>query len=192
MRQPTKWHAVAWVMAGFIAGLPAARAADGLDGLLACRAIADSQERLACFDRAAASLGGGGSPTPAGQAPAVQAPIAAAPARPPVQHAPPSGVSDPKQSFGLSEAAIAQQEVAAGTRPAPLTRIEAHVRALSSAADGRLVFTLDNGQTWVQLRPEGDDLLAKVGDAVTVSRGALGSYWLALSSRRGCKVTRLH
>lgn len=177
MRHSTPWHAAAWLIAGCVAGLPAGRAADGLDGLLACRAIAGSQERLACFDRAAASLGGG-SP-----APAVQPSAAAAPA---------PGLSDPKQSFGLTETAIAEKEVAAGMRPAPLAHIEAHVKALSAAADGRLVFTLDNGQTWVQLRPEGDDLLAKVGDAVTVSRGALGSYWLALSSRRGCKVTRLH
>jgi hypothetical protein len=53
-----------------------------------------------------------------------------------------------------------------------------------------VVFTLDNDQVWRQLAAEGD-LLAKEGDAVTVSRGLLGSYWLQLKSGRGCKVTRL-
>jgi hypothetical protein len=52
------------------------------------------------------------------------------------------------------------------------------------------VFTLDNGQVWRQISTEAD-LLAKQGDAVTISRGLLGSYWLALKSKRGCKVTRL-
>ncbi len=183
MRYSIRGYAVAWALAGWCAGLPAAHAADGLEGLLACRAVSDSQQRLDCFDRAAASLGGGAPPS-------IHTPAAAAPM--PAARAAPTSVSDPKQSFGLSDTTIAQQEVAAGTRPAPLEHIEAHVKALARAADGRLVFTLDNDQTWVQLRPEGDDLLAKVGDAVTVSRGALGSYWLALSSRRGCKVRRLH
>jgi hypothetical protein len=34
--------------------------------------------------------------------------------------------------------------------------------------------------------------MAKGGDAVTISRGLLGSYWLQLPSKRGCKVNRVH
>ncbi len=50
--------------------------------------------------------------------------------------------------------------------------------------------TLDNDQVWRQLVVEGD-LLMKPGDAVTISRGVLGSYWLQTASKRGCKVTRV-
>jgi len=68
--------------------------------------------------------------------------------------------------------------------------IDVHVSAVSQSSDGRFTFTLDNGQVWRQLLKEGD-MLAKPGDAATVSRGMLGSYWLAFGSRRGCKVTRI-
>jgi len=37
----------------------------------------------------------------------------------------------------------------------------------------------------------GDDLLARPGDTVTISRAALGSYWLKTASGRGCKVSRV-
>jgi hypothetical protein len=96
----------------------------------------------------------------------------------------------PEQQFGIPERQVAEKEVAAGTRPAEATKIEARLAAISQSADGRLVFTLDNAQVWRQLAAEGE-LLAKAGDPVTVSRGWLGSYWLQLKEGRGCKVTRL-
>jgi hypothetical protein len=90
----------------------------------------------------------------------------------------------------LPERAVAAKEVAAGTRAADAAKIEAHIVQLSAAPDGRMVFSLDNGQVWRQLLVEGD-LLAKPNDAVTISRALLGSYWLELSSKRGCKVMRV-
>jgi hypothetical protein len=57
------------------------------------------------------------------------------------------------------------------------------------ASDGHLIFTLDNDQVWRQL--EAEEILIKPGEAVTVSRASLGSFWLKMSSGRGCKVTRL-
>ena len=97
----------------------------------------------------------------------------------------------PEQQFGLPERKVVEKEVAAGTRSADASKIEAHLARIAVGADGRAVFTLDNDQVWRQLQPEGD-LMAKGGDAVTISRGLLGSYWLALSSKRGCKVNRVH
>ncbi len=38
---------------------------------------------------------------------------------------------------------------------------------------------------------DGTDLYTKPGDAVRISRGWLGSYWLEAPSHHGCKVTRL-
>jgi hypothetical protein len=94
------------------------------------------------------------------------------------------------QNFGLSPAAIAAKEVAAGQRPAELARLRAHVAELSRAGDGRMVFTLDNGQIWLQVLDEGD-LLLRPGDAVTISRGLFHSYMLQAASGRGCRVTRI-
>jgi hypothetical protein len=90
----------------------------------------------------------------------------------------------------MRESSIATKEVAAGVRAPDVTNIEAHIASLSLAANGRVVFTLDNGQVWRQLLTEGD-LLAKPGDPVTISRALLGSYWLKLQSGRGCKVSRV-
>lgn len=143
---------------------------ESLNALFACRGIADTSARLACFDRETASL--------------ARSPAA------PVSPAPTAPVLNPEQKFGMSEGAISAKEVAAGTRAADLARIEAHITALSGSPDAPLVFTLDNGQVWKQLKV-GTEMLAKVGDGVTLSRGLLGSYWLQLQSGRGCKVTRV-
>ncbi len=177
------------------------RASDSLAGLLACRDLADAAARLACFDREAAALGpsrkAAGEAQAAAAAPAAApliaatpgaaAPVAAASA-PAAAH--PAPALDPQQQFGLPERAVAAKEIAAGTRAADASTIEAHIVRLAREADGRMVFTLDNDQVWRQLIAEGE-LLAKPGDAVTISRGWLGSYWLQLKSKRGCKVTRL-
>jgi hypothetical protein len=114
--------------------------------------------------------------------PAVAVRGVAAPAAPPL---------NAEQQFGLPEHTVTVKEVEAGRRAADLQRLEAHVVSITVAADQRLVFTLDDGQVWRQNSSEGE-LLAKQGDAVTISRGLLGSFWLQLPSGRGCKVSRLH
>lgn len=161
-------------------GSGAVWASDAAAGLVACRDIPDASARLACYDRAAAA-----SPAP----PAPPALPAAPPAAPAVPaKAPPVLTSE--QQFGMPEQKVAEREVAAGRRAADADKIEAHLASISQAADGRLVFTFDNAQVWRQLASEGE-MLAKVGDEVTVSRGWLGSYWMQLKGGRGCKVTRL-
>jgi hypothetical protein len=198
-----------WYGRGQLAGRAAAlclacagtcEAADSLGKLLACRALDDATARLACFDREAASLAPGpvahtSSPAtvslptaslPGAPAAAVAPPVVAAAARVPAAPAP-----DATQQFGLPERAVAAQEVAAGTRPPEAKKIEAHVTRFGPGPDGRLVFTLDNDQVWRQLLAEGD-LLMSPGEAVTISRGFLGSYWLQTGNGRGCKVSRLH
>jgi hypothetical protein len=162
-------------------------AADTLADVLACRAISDSQARLACFDRETAALASAPAASLAA-APAVAAPAAApAAAAPTARNAP---VLDPQQSFGLSGSAIAAHEEASGARPPKVSKIEGRIVALALTGNGRTLFTLDNTQVWRQLESDGD-VLARLGDAATVSRGMLGSYWLQLKSGRGCKVTRV-
>jgi hypothetical protein len=167
-------------------------AAEPLAPLLACRSIADSAARLACFDRETAAL----ASVPA-------ASLAAAPAAPPSSPAPatsqaavppvpehPAPALDAQQSFGLSGSAIAANEEAAGARPAKVAKIESRIVGLSLTGNGRTVFTLENSQMWRQVESDGD-MLAKLSDVATISRGVLGSYWLQLKSGRGCKVSRI-
>lgn len=146
-------------------------AADPVADILACRAVPQASARLACFDRESARLGAARD----------------AAARQPEHSAPPL---DARQTFGLPEGAIAAKEVSAGVRAQPLARISGRVTALSESADGRLIFTLDNGQVWMELLPD-HDLLAQPGETATVKRQMFGSYWLQLQTGRGCKVTRV-
>lgn len=187
--------------------LPVA-ASQPLDRLLACRQIASSTARLACFDRESAAVAAGaatratrardavGAATIAVPRPAT----AGSPARASGPAVPSAGLVsasashgsalDPQQTFGLPPEQILAREAAARRAPRPLDHIEAHIVALASAGDGREIFTLDNHQVWAELEPDGD-LYAKPGEAVEISRGWLGSYSLSLKSRRSCKVTRL-
>jgi hypothetical protein len=175
------------VLAGLLC-TAACPASEPLAPILACRTLADPPARLACFDRESAKLVPASAATtpPAPAAPAVPAEsavqAAAAPAAIPASNA--------KENFGLSEGAVAKKEVDAGARPKEISSIDAHIVAVSVAGVGLATFTLDNGQVWRQLSPEGD-LLAKPGEPVTVSRGVFRSYWLQTKSGRGCKVTRI-
>jgi hypothetical protein len=92
--------------------------------------------------------------------------------------------------FGLAPEAVTSRERQAGLRPKPLEHLDARVTGLAAAADGLLVFTLDNGQVWKQIAHEGE-LLASAGDQVRIDRGWLSSYTLLLPSKRSCKVRRL-
>jgi hypothetical protein len=70
-----------------------------------------------------------------------------------------------------------------------VSSIQARVAALRERADGSLVIELENGQAWSQ--EEVTTLLLKVGDVVTISRGALRSYRLVTPTRRSARVKRI-
>lgn len=196
------WRATSWIIItlALMLGRPA-EASQPLDGLLACRKIAGSAARLACFDRESAVIAAHAA-TIAVRRPQASAPPASAPPAIPAQP-PTSGVAlagaaaahgsalDPVQTFGLPEGQILAREEAAQRAPRPLQHIEAHIVGLAGMGDGREIFTLDNNQVWAELEPDGD-LYAKPGESVEISRGWLGSYMLRVKSRRSSKVTRLH
>jgi hypothetical protein len=158
-------------------------AAEPLASLLACRALTDPAARLACFDRESGNLAGATATTTATASPPAAAGLPAA-------AGPPAAAGSAKENFGLSMVAVNRKEVAAGTRPPEIKNIDAHITSVSVAGTGVATFTLDNGQVWREITPDGD-LLAKPGDGVKLSRGAFGSYWLQTPTRRGCKVTRV-
>jgi hypothetical protein len=71
--------------------------------------------------------------------------------------------------------------------PAPVTAKVAGLRGLGT---GELLIELDNGQSWRTIA-EDSRLLLKVGDPVTISRGAFGSFRLATPGNRFARVTRV-
>jgi hypothetical protein len=63
------------------------------------------------------------------------------------------------------------------------------VIALGKDAGGHMTVSLEGGALWAL--DEADPLLA-VGDTVTITRAALGSFFLKTASKRTHRVRRLH
>jgi hypothetical protein len=55
---------------------------------------------------------------------------------------------------------------------------------------GEHVFTLDNGQQWIEVEPR-PGLEFSAGEHVTIEHGALGTLWLKAEGRRQVKVRRI-
>jgi hypothetical protein len=93
----------------------------------------------------------------------------------------------PEKTFGLtSEKVRATQHLEAAVE-AP--SVAAKVTAIARRTRGELVFTLDNGQVWVQ--QQAADSRIEVGNAVTVKPGTLGSYFLFAPSGQATRVKRV-
>jgi len=205
MRRSTLARAVAAACAAIAASQASAGPQEDLS---ACGAIVEAAERLACYDRLA------GRPAPAAAKPSVVAPPAAAgpaappapapaalPANPPVpaaaaspkSGAPPAAAAKPAPAAGQPPAADAKSfgsysaEHPTGA-PAVAQTLSARVIALGKTIDGRPTVTLEGGALW--LLDERDPLL-DVGDTVTLSRGALGSFLLETPTRRLHHVRRI-
>jgi len=65
------------------------------------------------------------------------------------------------------------------------------IAALQEAPRGEYIFTLDNGQIWIQAELR-SNIRFEVGDAVQIERGAMSSLWLAADHHRKTRVKRIH
>jgi hypothetical protein len=93
--------------------------------------------------------------------------------------------------FGLT-ADIARKRAPA-TAPTPLVAAEVlpgKIVALHTAANGELIFTLDNKQVWKQAQVEPSKSF-DVGETVHIEHGAMGTWWLAADKGRKTKVKRI-
>jgi hypothetical protein len=143
-----------------------------IDGALAhCATIAGRDDRLACYD----SLAGRRPETPTPQT-----------QRSKTQPAPTQPVPAPtKEDFGLT----VLQARKTGIPPPQIQSIDALVKSIGQSASGRMLITLDNGQSWELDRP---DVLLAAGSAVSIQRAALGSFLLTTSLKRTHRVRRIH
>jgi hypothetical protein len=154
-------------------------ARDALAEVAKCVDVADSAERLKCFDRAAALAK--------------------------TALAPPSQPTGEKRSFldwfGFSKPPAPPKTAEEYGKHAPtsdadgITSITANVIEFARTPRGLSVFILENGQIWRQL--DGDTSVVRdpapgTPMKVTVENGFLGSYNLTIEGRNGLiKVTRL-
>ena len=64
------------------------------------------------------------------------------------------------------------------------------ITALRETPLGELIFTLDNGQVWLQASAQ-VSVHFVVGDAVQIEHGAMTSLWLTADHHRKTRVTRI-
>jgi hypothetical protein len=92
-------------------------------------------------------------------------------------------------SFGLTADIARKREPAAEPRAAEPT-LPAKIAALRLSPDGRVIFSLDNHQVWIQSGSEPGKQFV-VGDAVRIEHGAMGAFWLVADKARKTKVKRI-
>jgi len=180
--------------------MPAVQAAGlSLDQLVACAAITESSARLACYDREVAPLARqiAGPTRPANVAAPVAPAVAAPPAAPPAAPAAPAVPAPPAaRAPAATPSTFGQEQLAVQARPAAREEertLHARLTSQSPAGGGNFNLYLDNGQVWRhQDLVQGPYL--KDGDAITIEKGALGSYKLsrdAGKARNWIRVTRV-
>ena len=161
-----RWTAIA------LCGSASIAAAQSLpDRLRACLAEPDGVRRLACYDAAAAPF--------AKTIPAAAPALTGAPKL------------SPTQEFGLEGEQIRKLKEKAGAEVAPVVQgVRAHVSAVARTPYGRLRVRLDNEQVWEQAE-DNTRIAFKPGAEVSVTRGALGSFWMGNDSREATRVKRV-
>ncbi len=132
--------------------------------LLACRAIASTDARLACFDRAASV-------------------IAEAVASNRIR------IVDPEKQKKQQSArfGLVQSDKDENRR---LSHIEGRLASTTSRADGRLVLVLADGSSWRQVDDYPLRRTPHTGDPVVIDLTSLGSYRLRVGHEAAIRVRR--
>jgi hypothetical protein len=171
-------------LAGLFVLGPAVSLAASTAAIESCTKLSDDKERLACFDKEVAAQIARESHGAAGAAsvtPATSTPTASGAAKPPKL------TEEQKMGFGAEKV---QKLEAPADAPAPLKTLTTTIQAIATNANGRQVFTLENGQVWrqVELDPK---FTVHPGDTVKIEHGALGSFWMSPNTHSHTHVTRV-
>jgi hypothetical protein len=137
--------------------------------LMACRSIAAADQRLACFDRESATMN------------------AAIQAKDLVFVDKEKARAAKRSLFGFS---IPDFGGIFGGGDDEVSQIESTVKGTGHNADGGWIISLADGSVWSQT-DDWPGLDPRPGKAVTVKRGALGSFWLSIRGQNGIKVKRI-
>ncbi len=144
---------------------------EALSQLVACRQVAESAARLACYDAAASALD---SAERQGDVVIVDR----------------AQVSEARrQLFGFdvpSMGTLFERDA----RPEPIDAIETTLSRAGRGGDGKWVFTLADGSVWRQIDSERVTFENRAGEPVRVRRASLGSYQLVVGRSRAVRVRR--
>ena len=138
--------------------------------LLACRSIADSAQRLACYDRQAATVN---------QAIASRDLVVIDKAR---------ATAAKRSLFGFS---VPNFGGLFGSGSDDVKQIEGTIASVSQNPEGGLVIRLADGSVWNQVDDAQLGLPPKRGEKVIVKRGSLGSFYIEFAKQVGFKVKRI-
>jgi hypothetical protein len=164
-----------------------------------CAAISGADERLACYDSLARPRPGPPAAAAAAAAPPVKATSQSASAtHPAAATAAPATTAAGTAAAGTAAtgAAAATAEPAAKSfgltqHVAPAEQGPDRIQAQATRVDidrlGTVRLSLDNGQVWTFNAPEA---LIRVGDTITIKRGALGSFLLTTPEHHTYKAQR--
>jgi hypothetical protein len=145
-----------------------------VDAVVECRALVDSTERLACFDRASAAL-------------------ATAREKKDVVVLDRAEVQKTRRSlFGFSLPRIrlfGGDDDDRRVNPEDVNEITGTVASVSQTAADRWTVTLDDQSRWITT-DTARGFPPRRGEAVTIRRGPLGSYDASFAKRRSIKVRR--
>jgi len=163
-----------------------------------CAAISGADERLACYDSLARER-----PSPPAAAATAPVPAEATPQSPPATHsaaatAAPAAAAAGTAATGAAAAGAAAATAEPATKSFGLTqhvapadqgpdRIQAQATRVDIDRLGTVRLSLDNGQVWTFNAPEA---LIRVGDTITIKRGALGSFLLTTPEHHTYKAQR--
>jgi len=169
-----------WLVAGGLAAIAATGATAkpippsappaAVQSLLSCRSIADSAQRLACYDKAAQGF-------------------ADAMGKKEVVVIDKARANEARRSlFGFT---IPNFGALLGGGGDEISQIESTVTDVVEGAYGTLTLRLADGSTWTQIDDTPVALPPRRGDKVVVRRGALGAYFVKLGSQPGFKARRV-
>ena len=143
-----------------------------VNALLACRAITDSEQRLACYDKNAATVG---------DAVAKRELVVI------------DRESVKKTKRGLFGFSIPNLGIFGDDDDdVEIKQIDGEIVSTGFNADGGYIFRLADGSRWSQLDGKPIALPPESGDKVVVKKGALGSYSLSVANQPGVKVKRIN
>jgi len=154
-----------------------------LEKVYACAAMADSAARLACYDTAVAGL----KKAQSGGDVAVVS-------RDQIQKA-------EKDAFGLQRPALAElvekpasAAAAIGPKAADVQspdKVTLAIKQVSTGADGRYRFVMENGQVWRQTDEVSLERLKDPGLTAEINKAALGTFMMKIGNRKAIRVKRV-
>jgi hypothetical protein len=164
----------------------------------ACVTISDDAQRLTCYDTAFNRIPSPGTAATAAARPTtaevtVPAAASAAPAitsdaesgAPRTTDSAPAAEIEPEAQFGMSPQMKLERQ-----NQTELKSITANVTRVDYSTPDRRIFTLDNGQVWLQTETT-PRLRVSPGDTVTIKRALMGSFLLVSANSGSTRARRI-